>query len=125
MIQTPRPLGLLICDQVLFEEGTGKPILVGCFGALRVKSFPAAPRFDVFATLTDGLGAGTITLTGSRLSNDEEIYRRSRQGTFNNPLAAYYVRFRVRSCTFPVASDYLFTLLADGEAIGERRLRVF
>ena len=54
--QKPRPISLMLCDQVIFEQGTQKPYLLGVFTGLAADCFPTAPqRFDIFAALTDGV----------------------------------------------------------------------
>ena len=61
MIPTPRAQGLTLCDYVIREEGTAKATLVGTFTGIRTDGFPSTPRpFCVFASLTDGLGEGTM-----------------------------------------------------------------
>jgi hypothetical protein len=126
MTQRPRALGLLLCDQVLFEQGTLKPCAIGIFTGIAVEQFPSGRvRFDVFAALTDGLGSGTIDLVAIRMDTDQQVYGQSAQLNFPNPLQVVNLRFRVRQLSFPAPGSYLFTLLADGEEIAHRRIRVY
>jgi hypothetical protein len=126
MNQRPRALGLMLCDQVLFEEGTLKPCAIGVFTGMAVEHFPSGrSRFDVFAALTDGLGSGTIDLVAIRMETDEQVYAQSTNLNFPHPLQVVNLRFRVRRLSFPAAGSYLFTLLADGEEIAHRRIRVY
>ena len=49
MPQWPNAVSLMLCDQVVFEQGTQKPYLLGVFTGVAVDSIPTVPqRFDVF-----------------------------------------------------------------------------
>jgi len=75
MQQRPSAISLMLCDQVVFEQETQKPYLLGVFNGVMVDAFPGTPqRFDVFAALTDGLGDVTITLVVVHLDSNQEIY---------------------------------------------------
>jgi hypothetical protein len=61
MILTPVPVGLILCDYVLVEEGSKKVSIIGSFRDVNVERFPAVlPPFFVYAELTDGLGSGIM-----------------------------------------------------------------
>mgnify|MGYP001014328238 CR=1 FL=1 len=119
----------MLCDQVVFEQGSQKPYLLGIFTGLAVDGFPTPPqRFDILAALTDGLGNVTIRLTVTHLEKDEEIYDQRLIVTFPDPLQLVNVRFRIRRLVFDRPGIHLFTLVADGfggEEIAARRIRVY
>jgi len=74
MPQRPSAVSLMLCDQVVFEQGTQKPYLLGVFTGVAVDGFPTAPqRFDVFAALTDGQGDVTMSLTVVHLAGHSQI----------------------------------------------------
>jgi hypothetical protein len=126
MVQPPKSLGLFLCDQVIFERDTLKPSLIGCFGGVAVNEFPSAPqRFDVFAAITDGMGAVTIDLTATHLGTDDEVYRRSLAIRFPDPLRVVHFRYRVLDCEFPVAGVYLVALSVAEVEIVACRVRVY
>jgi hypothetical protein len=126
MIQRPRGLGLTLCDQVVFEQGTQKPTLVGVFTGIAVDGFPSdAQRFDAFAALTDGLGDSTIDLIAIHLDTDRQVYAQSAEFRFVDPLTVVNLRFRVRQCSFPSAGAYVFALVVDGEEVAQRRIQVY
>jgi hypothetical protein len=63
MVPPPIPLALVICEKVIFEEGTKNVTLVGTFNRLRVQGFPSGPQsFAAYTLLTDGQGPATIEL---------------------------------------------------------------
>jgi hypothetical protein len=74
MSQRPSAVSLMLCDQVIFEEGTQKPYLLGVFTGLAVEIFPTPPqKLDVFAALTDGSGDVTMTMSVVHLEVNQEI----------------------------------------------------
>jgi hypothetical protein len=116
----------MLCDQVIFEEGTHKPYLLGIFTGRAVESFPSPPqRLDAFAALTDGSGDVAITLSVVRLEDNQEIYALPMEVHFPDPLSLVNLRFRVRQLTFESPGTYLFALTVDDEEIAARRLRVY
>jgi hypothetical protein len=126
MPQQPSAISLMLCDQVVFEQGTQKPYLLGVFTGVAVDGFPTAPqRFDVFAALTDGQGDVTITLTVVHLETDQEIYTQRVRVEFPDPLRVINLRFRVRQLIYGTAGTYLFALTVDNQEIAARRVRVY
>src|SRR5438874_1327412 len=121
IIQRPGALGIMLCDQVLFEQGTQKPTLVGVFTGIAATGFPSVPqRFDLFAALTDGLGQGAVDLVVDRLEPEERITAHSLELSFPNPLHVVNLRFRFRELSFPAAGPYIFALQVDGDEIAQR-----
>lgn len=126
MKQLPKEISLMVCDQVVFEERTQKPYLLGVFTGVAASKFPTLPqRFDAFAALTNGQGSVTIKLSVVDLKTDQEIYAKSMAVDFPDPLRVVNVRLRVRELVYETAGTYLFTLTADGEEIAARRILVY
>ena len=126
MSQRPSAVSLMLCDQVIFEEGTQKPYLLGVFTGLAVEIFPTPPqKLDVFAALTDGSGDVTMTMSVVHLEVNQEIYEQQLRVHFPDPLRLVNLRFRVRQVIFDVPGTYLFALTVDDEEIAARRLRVY
>ncbi len=126
MLQKPK-VGLILCDQVVFEQGTQKPYLLGVLSGKSFESFPTGPQqFDVFAPLRDGLGSGKMTLRVVRLAAvNEEIFSQTWAVDFPDPLCVINLRFRFRYLKFNAPGIYLFALVVENEEIATRRLRVF
>ncbi len=117
---------MTLCDYVIVEEKTKKVSLIGSFTGMKVSHFPSTPApFSVYAALTDGLSDVTIELIVSRLDTEEEIYSFRNTTHFPDKLAEVRFHLRLTQCSFPVAGHYQFTLLADGEWLAHRRLRVY
>ena len=125
-VQPPAPIGIMLCDQVIFERGTQKPSLIGVFTGVAASQFPSVPqRFDVFVALTNGIGDGVIDLVVIRLETEEQIAAQSMECSFRDPLHVTNVRFRFRQISLPAAGEYLVALLVDGNQKAQRRVRVY
>lgn len=126
MVPSPTAIGLTLCDYVIVEERTKKVSVIGSFSGLKVAGFPAVPQpFCVFASLIDGEGDGTVELTVTEVSSDEEIHTLRRPVHFPDRLTEVQVRFRLHECVFPAPGAYVFTLSVDNEWVAHRRLRVY
>ena len=125
MSQRPVVLGLLLCEQVIVEEGTRNVTLVNCFTKRKAEQFPSEEnRFNLFAALTDGLGDVTLEVAIERLDEPGEVYRRSHLVRFTDPLMEVRFILRITHCTFPAAGVYEASLSIDGEPIGQHRFQV-
>jgi hypothetical protein len=126
MIKLPVVVGLMLCEQVIIQEGTRHLTLVNCFKRLKVRGFPSPPqRFAAFAVLTDGQGRGQFELMVERLDNMDEVYSQRHEVTFNDPLRETNLLFLVGQCSFPAAGRYQAVLLADRQLIAQRAFQVF
>ena len=125
MKQRPVAIGLLLCKQVIVEESTRNLTPVNCFTRRKVEQTPTdALSFVVFANLTDGVEEIELTVLIQRLDTYEEVYQYSITYRFTDPLRDMGFLLRVRDCYFPVFGDYQVALLADGELIAHRKLRI-
>jgi uncharacterized protein DUF6941 len=126
MVPPPQALSLTLCDQVIIEQGTKNPTLVGIFLARKVAEFPSEPViFSVFVPLMDGSGTGTIELVAVRLETDDQIYLQRGEITFPHRFAVINTHFRVTKIRFPAPGSYAFMLLVDGDLIAQRRVHVY
>jgi hypothetical protein len=120
MIQRPSAVPLVLCKDVLIEHNSQRPSLIRCFHKLTSRSFPTGARpFWVYTVLTDGIGIVRFSLRITRLDTMEEVYKRSWQAEFANPLQKLYLRVRISTCSFPVPTRYVIALYADEESIAE------
>ncbi len=124
-IQRPNAVGLLLCRLVIVEEKTRNVSLANSFQQIAVESFPSGSLpFSVFTTLSDGMGETLLKLSVSRCDTLEEIYWRSLNIRFNNPLRQLQMWWRVQSCFFPIEGKYQFMLTADDDPIAQCTLKV-
>jgi len=126
MPQQPSAISLMLCDQVVFEQGTKKAYLLGVFTGVAADRFPTGPqRFDIFAALTDGTGDVTMRLSVVHLDSDEEVYSQAILVSFSGPLEVVNLRFRVRRLIFETPGIYRFALMVDDQEIAGRRIHVY
>lgn len=125
MSQRPAAVGMLVCEQVILEEGTHNATPVNCFTHRTVRQFPSERLgFAVFAILSDGSGEIRLDLTIQRLDTLEELHERSVTASFKDQLQEISCVFRIRDFSFPIAGAYQVSLFADKELIALRRFRV-
>jgi hypothetical protein len=125
MIQRPNAVGLVLCEDVIVEEGSRSMSLIKSLSRLEIAQFPSGPRpFTVFAILTDGLGEVALSLKIARLDTFEEIYSRTTAIAFTNPLSEIRMFRRVASCSFPVPGRYQISLMVGQEEIAQCVLTV-
>ena len=125
MTPTPVVTGLMLCDHVIYEEGTGKVSPIGIFNRLRVDKFPSTPiPFWVFAMLTDGLGMGKIKVVVTQLETGIEVLSRGSSVYFQDRLYMVNQRVKLTTCSFPAPGWYSITLSIDGVPVADRRLEI-
>jgi hypothetical protein len=122
----PVVVGLTLCHDVKVDHPSLEHTAVRCFTRLRANPFPAnPPSFCVFATLTDGEGEETLTLTVTRQADQQEEVRRiDLPVRFPDRLHVLRCIVRVSRCGFPAPGVYLFTLFMDGEWLAQSALHV-
>lgn len=124
MNHRPVAVGLVVCEQVIVEEGTHNVTPVNCFNLREVEEVPGQASFYVLAWLADGMGEMSTELVIERLDNLEEIFRIRRDLVFPDRLRDMRFAARIRRCNFPVAGHYQVSLIIDGELVAARRFRV-
>src|SRR5690348_6205742 len=103
-----------VCDQVIVDERTKKPSLIGIFTGLEVESFPSDPqRFSVAAFLIGGAGDGKIELRVQQIVSGDVIYTQGGSIQFRDRTDIVNVFFRVRMIRFPSPGFYVFQLFVD------------
>jgi hypothetical protein len=125
MSQRPSAIGLLLCKQIIVEEGTKNVTPMNCFTQRTGEVFPwTSPPFVVLAWLTDGEGEITWEVAVEDATTLEELHRRTTSFRFLTPLQQFRLAVRLHSFTFPEPGVYRVTLAADGELIAQRKITV-
>jgi len=125
MSPTPIALSLVLCEKVIVEDKTKNHSLINTFTKLRVPQFPSPlQQFAVYTALTDGFGEGIMDLVVTLVEMDEVIYSYRNRLRFPDRLMEVQALIHVSKCSYPVAGQYLFTLLIDGVWVAHRRLEV-
>jgi hypothetical protein len=123
MNHRPVAIGMVLCEQVIVEEGTHNVTPVNCFNNRGIDDFPGEISFFALAWLTDGMGEMLVELVVERLDNLEECYRFNRKLAFPDRLSDMRFSARIRDCHIPVEGLYQVSLTIDGELIAIRKFR--
>lgn len=120
----PVLLAMVICDQIIREEGTKKISLLGLFNSIHSKKFPCTHRkMHVFIALTEYQGSANCEL---RLSSDSESPFVKMTGPLNFPdkLAVVEIDFCFNNIPLPAAGIYHFDFIVNDVLIGHRKFKV-
>ena len=125
MSQRPNVVGLILCRDYVIEEERRSVTLVRCLDRLALWEFPSPPQsFFVYTVLTDGQGELSFELSVTRLETLDDIYTRSWQSTFTDPLAKVHLRIRIRTCSFPQPGRYEVGLDVGEERVAQCVLQI-
>jgi hypothetical protein len=124
MNHRPIAIGMVLCEQVIVEEGTHNVTPVNCFSVREVEDLPDRVTFFALVWLVNGLGEMPVELLVERLDNMEETYRVNRKLVFPDRLRDMRFAARIRGCPLPIAGQYLVSLIIDGELIASRKFHV-
>src|ERR1035441_8953551 len=69
----PSVLAMLVCDQVIGEQGTGKKSLIGIFDNLHAPGFPTQTRLAVYVKLADAQGNYKFRIRLVKLKDEAPI----------------------------------------------------
>jgi hypothetical protein len=108
---------------VLIDRDTDSPSLIGVFSGLQVRDIALEQEFFLFSVLTNGRGSVRLELAAADLKDAKEVYRKERHFEFPDPLAVLNFIALVR-IVFPRFGWYEFVLLANGEPIAQRKIRI-
>jgi hypothetical protein len=123
--QRPIAIGLLLCEQLIVEEGTKNVTPVNCFTHRTAEAFPwTSPPFTVVAWLTNGEGELLLEVVIEDTDTLEELYRRGATFRLTTPLQHQRLSLRINAIAFPRPKTYRVLLQADGEIIAQRKLGI-
>jgi Family of unknown function (DUF6941) len=122
----PRCKALLLCDQVLVEEVTGRMSLIGIMDYVQIDEFPAEfPRCQVFLQITNGLGVYNVTIEIHDLSDNSVIYRLGDVPVeMPDRLARVSMIIRVPRVEIPHPGEFDVVVLANEEEIERQSLEL-
>jgi hypothetical protein len=125
MNKPPVAIGLLLCEQVIVEEGTRNITPVNCFLHRTVHRLPSElVPFIVLALFTNGRGKMPLEVVVQRLDTLEVVHREETEVRFSSPLKMVRFSLEILDCSFPVAGQYQVALFVDGELITQCPLRI-
>jgi len=121
----PKLIAILVCDETIRDQATGKHTLVGLFNRIGVASFPYVHRrLHVFLSLTNGHGDAVGELWLVSRATDEVVVRLGGKMRFPDPLAVVEMDFCLNNIAFPKPGRYSFDFYCNGEMVGSRPFAV-
>jgi hypothetical protein len=116
---------MLICDQAIREEGSGKVSLIGIFEHINVAAVPAGhPGLSVYVKVTDAQGAYDLGLDLVRLEDLMVIGHGEVHAVVADRLVPHEFLFNLAWLLFERAGDYEFRLSANGRHLASKGFRV-
>ncbi len=121
----PVAVGLVLCELAIVDEKTHNVTAASCFSRrIFDGNLAAMPPFYVVATMVNGHGEMPGKLVIERLDTLDITYEREVTLKFKNSLEEITALFRVRGHAIPVYGYYQALIIADGEAIAQKRFSI-
>lgn len=119
----PQVNALVFCDQAFQQAVTGKWCIIGTFGVIWVREFPAthAP-LSVFVSLSDFAGDAVVQLTVRDEDGEHVVSVRVQVPAL--PLPAFEFNFAFPPVTFKKPGVHTVELMCGGQLLTVRSLRV-
>ena len=122
----PSLLAILLCDQIILEQGNGKKTLVGVFDDLWSPAEPIAQKIGFFARMTDLEGNYRFAIKVVRTAAEGEIVVASVDIPVEQPitdrLANLDIALNLPPTVFPRFGKYEFQLFSNDMCIGRAAL---
>ena len=116
---------MLICDNTIREEGTGKVSLIGIFEAIFAAQFPVRHGLlCVYAKVTDAEGDYEIKLELVRLDDELTMGGGQARVTLADRMAPAEFVFQLPNLGFERPGRYEFRLFANGRWVGSKSFGV-
>ena len=115
---------MLICDQVITEQGTNKKSLIGIFENIGASQFPAAHHsMCVYVKLTDAQGNYKFQLGLYDLSNETAIADCPvpDEVLIASPLNSHELVFNLKGIRFIHPGEYEFRIFANDRIFGQKK----
>jgi uncharacterized protein DUF6941 len=115
MIDAPIPsvVAMLVCDQVIAEQGTNKKSLIGVFEIFNAFGFPVfIPRIAIYVKLADAFGKYQFKLRLVRLKNEQLVAEINVEAEVKDSAHYTELMLNMGNLPFPEAGKYEFQLYA-------------
>jgi len=125
-MEKPIAVAMIICDQIITEEGSHKKSLIGCFNNVGSTIFPTKPiTCFIFVALTNGQGVHKIELKCiNQDQSNSKVFGMAGPLPFENPLETVEMGFKLVNLTFPKPGMHVIELWCGSELLLERRFNV-
>ena len=125
MIEKPKVLSMVICDEVLEDKRTNKKSLIGLFNRVNTVQFPAKlARMHLYFSLTNCHGKYQTTLQYGFLKGMKVLGQIHGQISCEDPNAILECDFELVDVVFAQEGFYNFEFLIEGKSLIERKFFV-
>lgn len=108
---TPTVTAMLVCDQIIAEQGSNKKSLIGIFEVMNALGFPTfVPRLSVYVRLVDGLGKYPFKLRLVKLKDETMLADVDVEANITDQTHASELVFNFIGLGIPEAGKYEFQL---------------
>ena len=117
----PEVLAMIVCDQVIRDQITGKMSVIGSFSEIKAGEFPATHNnLAVYVALTEGEGDYEGCLQFTFAETEETLLSIAGRIQLRQPLDVAELHFFIAALPLPRAGKYRFDFLCDGELLKSR-----
>jgi hypothetical protein len=109
----PSVVAMLVCDQVISEQGTGKKSLIGIFENISAPAFPTQTRLAIYAKLVDASGYYHILIRLVNLKDESKVAEIKAELKIIDPTACAELALNIAGIILPAAGKYEFQLYAN------------
>src|ERR1035438_8666640 len=109
----PSVVAMLICDQVIVEQGTGKKSLIGVFEHIGAFSFPTQTRLAIYVKLVDASGHYDLLIRVVNLKDETKVAELKAEAPNLQPISAAEFAINIAGIVLPEAGKYEFQLYAN------------
>jgi hypothetical protein len=109
----PSVVAMLVCDQVIVEQGTGKKSLIGVFENVNSTAFPMQARLAIYAKLVDASGHYDFLIRLVNLKDETKVAEIKAEANID-PMAPAEFAINFVGMIFPEPGKYEFQLYANG-----------
>jgi hypothetical protein len=116
---------MLLCDQTIREQGTGKISLIGIFENISAARFPVVHRaLSVYAKLADAEGEYAIRLELVRLDDGHVVAQGAMRAAFADRITPAELIFALENLGLERPGRYEFRLHADDRFVAGKSFTV-
>ncbi len=108
----PSVVAMLVCDQVIVEQGTGKKSLIGVFENVNAPAFPTPTRLAIYAKLVDASGHYDFLIRLVNLKDETKVAELKAQANLD-PRAPSEFAINIIGMVLPEPGKYEFQLYAN------------
>ncbi len=125
MAPKPSVKAILICDQIIHEQGTNKKSLIGIFEDIHLLQFPANyPRIGVYVNLTDAHGKYVLEVRLLSPDGNEIGPVRTPEVDIDSPLRTCEFALQAQNIPFREPGQYEVQIFANGEFLASKTFKV-